>query len=57
MVFHRKRLVYGNKYVFDVTDISTNNFPFIITTSTTGGTSIGQYLTGVVGNGSHYGTS
>lgn len=47
----------GNKYIFDVTDISTNNFPFIITTSTTGGTSIGQYLTGVVGNGSHYGTS
>ena len=47
----------GNDYIFDVTDVSTNNFPFYITTSTTGGTSVGQYLTGVTGNGSHYGTS
>ena len=50
-------LIRGNQYIFDVTDVSTNNFPFYITTSITGGTSAGQYLTGVTGNGSHYGTA
>ena len=50
-------LIRGNTYIFDLSDPSTNNYPFYITTSSTGGTSIGQYLTGVTGNGNHFGTN
>ena len=50
-------LTRGNTYVFDLSDPSTNNYPFYITTSSTGGTTVGQYLTGVTGNGNHFGTT
>ena len=47
----------GYEYVFDLSDSSTNNHPFYITTHANGGDApLGQFTTGVTGNGNHNGT-
>jgi hypothetical protein len=44
-------LIRGKKYKFELDDL-TDDHPFIISSSPHGGNSIGEYLIGVIGNGS-----